>query len=138
MNISEDTAKDWNHLQELCFRNSLLREHTRFRSFEVFRGLSTIDYPLKTSLQRLQGVDENVEKKLLDIFSRLAAQKLGEAKRSFYMTLCIAQHHGLPTRVLDWTLSPFVALHFATANIKKYGACPIHSCRFKKAMATPT
>lgn len=94
-------------------------EHRRHRSNFVYRGVADASWPLATSLKRLGGDYTNVERPLLRSF-RKYAEPGSIPGDTLWVRLSVAQHHGLPTRVLDWTVSPKVALHFATSEENHY------------------
>jgi hypothetical protein len=111
--------KDWTQLQGLLFNDSFNSKIDRIRSPYIYRGLSRCDYDLQTSLQRLGGFYETLEFHLLRNFKKYAHHTdMGDYNE--WDWLAMAQHHGLPTRLLDWTYSPYVALHFATAELDKF------------------
>lgn len=109
----------WNGLVDELFSESYNPSLGRYRSHEAYRGLSDNEYQLETTLMRLQGDYVKLEKHLLRNFRKYGHRTMVE-QDSLWHWLALAQHHGLPTRLLDWTYSPFVAMHFATANIEKY------------------
>ncbi len=114
-----NTAESWSHFQELLFEGSWNETLGRFRSAWAFRGLSDASYCLDTTLMRLGGPYVQLERHLLRNFIKYAHRDVVE-RDSYWHWLSVAQHHGLPTRLLDWTHSPFVAMHFATANTGKF------------------
>lgn len=116
--INEICVKSWGELQEHLFDKSWDDSIKRFRSPFVYRGLSDSNYDLKTRLIRLGGNFAGLEKHMIRNFKKYAHRQAPFGD-SIWIWLALAQHHGLPTRLLDWTYSPYVALHFATANFNK-------------------
>lgn len=108
----------WTELQERLYDESWKAPLGRFRSSFAFRGVGSADYSLQTSLSRLGGADD-LERHMLRNF-RKYAQKEAVPHDSIWNWLAVAQHHGLPTRLLDWTYSPYVALHFATEDLEAF------------------
>ena len=117
--MDEIRAESWTHLHDLLFADSWHTELARHRSDFAFRGEPSRLAKLETSLQRLGGDYADVEPHLLRNF-RKYAQRSDVPEDSLWHWLALAKHHGLSTRLLDWTYSPYVALHFATAYPADY------------------
>lgn len=85
-----------------------------------FRGVSDSDFPLVPTigrLERLKSVTSSerkvIEDTMLDDFKSRTRGLNGLVPQNDWEALAQAQHHGLPTRLLDWSSSLLVAAYFA-------------------------
>jgi hypothetical protein len=92
----------------------MLRAATKGRSNIWFRGHADSSWSLTPSIMRPPQSFTN-EVVLLKKFKQNAVPLLEHVPRDEADWLFLMQHHGVPTRLLDWTESPLVALYFAVA-----------------------
>jgi FRG domain len=115
-------VKTWLDVIDALYQGSWNADLQRFRSPFAFRGLPRADLRLISSLGRLAAQRSDVtrlEQALLRNFRKYGHQE-GRRADSIWNWLALGQHRGLPTRLLDWTYSPLVALHFVTERAVDY------------------
>lgn len=90
----------------------------------AYRGVGNTEWALQSSLERLNTpLAVEAERYLLATFQRRVHHYISDppAKEDDLEWLALLQHHGAPTRLLDWTKSQYVALFFALHELREEG-----------------
>jgi hypothetical protein len=102
------TIAGLSELVESCFKDNK-------NTTVIYRGHGAASFCLRPKVGRLHPPDNATEKTvneslMLELFRRQSPGRIDITEADDWELLAIAQHHGLATRLLDWTRSPLAAL----------------------------
>jgi hypothetical protein len=103
----------------------------------LFRGQRNVDWPMVSSLRRQKTPAERAHAKhLLDLYCRcLEAFEIEETAAILKPDshIATAQHYGMPTPYLDFTVDPLIAVYFACTNARENDRVVVYQMHFNDA-----
>jgi len=117
--MREHWCQTWDDFND-TLRGSIFEGQPPTKGRFLFRGQGNASWSLQTSFDRAfreypAAKRKKIEKTLMDSFQEWLESDsfLHDAADNEIVLRAIAQHYGLPTRLLDWSDSPYVAAFFA-------------------------
>ncbi|MCR5476406.1 MAG: FRG domain-containing protein [Lachnospiraceae bacterium] len=115
--IQEITISGLDELLPLLTEQEFRPDLNRNRSSFLYRGMPNSSFKMTTSLRRnCKDLQQTLEPAILENFAKYAIHDDPSIGGSVWRQMILGQHHGLPTRLLDWTHSALVGLHFAMSE----------------------
>ena len=95
----------------------------------IFRGHENDGFSLKPSIARIEPREGTIQSMESDMLAEFQRRYLNTPSDGWGL-LALAQHHGLPTRLLDWTRNPLVAMFFAVDKPSKSKISAVWAYRY--------
>lgn len=114
------------------FADYISHVETNYSRQHIFRGIHSLNHKLIPKVGRTKYVSrcsddpvkrldelQDLEEHTMSDFIKMSVPHQDLRSISAWDQWTIGQHHGLPTRFLDWTENPLIAAFFATENAKE-------------------
>lgn len=122
----QSRKKEVNHPQIVIDSVGKYVEHVldnqRTQSDMIYRGHASVDWDLKPGIGR-NNYSRELEQKVFEQFKMKYYSYTSERPLTDMDVMFLAQHYGLPTRLLDWSYNPMIALYFACESHPEVDGC---------------